>query len=299
MKSIIKNTALTVILLVAFKSLAQKDPLYTQYYNNFNLINPAYAGSQGSFIATANIRSQWSGEVGSPKTQSVSFHSPVGYGLGVGMSVINDNVFVLDETHLYADISYVVKLSEMYTLAFGIKAGGSFLNVDLLSLGIENDVLFSRNINTFNPNIGTGMYLSSNRFYASLSTLNLLETKHYNKKNNIVSSASDEMVFYFSSGYLFDLNENFKIRPSFMLRTLEGVPVSTDISANILWLDKLEFGLSHRINTSVSVLFQLRLTESIKVGYTYDTSTFSHSNFNNGSHEFSFIFNIKKTQNKF
>jgi len=143
------------------------------------------------------------------------------------------------------------------------------------------------------------MYLSSNRFYASLSTLNLLETKHYNKKNNIISSASDEMVFYFSSGYLFDLNENFKIRPSIMLRTVEGVPVSTDISANILWLDKLEFGLSHRINTSVSVLFQLRLTESIKVGYTYDTSTFSYSNFNNGSHEFSFIFNIKKPQNKF
>jgi type IX secretion system PorP/SprF family membrane protein len=297
MKNIFKNTVLVIILAIGFESFAQQDPLYTQYYNNFSLINPAYSGSHGLFTATANIRSQWAGEAGSPETQTLSLHGPAGKNVGLGLSIVNDKVFVLSETHVYADFSYSIYPSEYSTLAFGLKAGGSFLDVNLLELEIENDNLFSENLNEFNPNIGAGAFYYTDRFYASVSTVNILQTKHYNKSNAVVSSASDEMIFYFSSGYVFDLSDDFKIRPSVMLRVVNGSPLSTDISTSVLWLDKLEFGISHRINESISGLFQLRLTNNLKVGYTYDAITSNLSNYNNGSHEFSIILNIGKNKN--
>ena len=294
MKNIFKNTVFAIVLAISIQGFAQQDPLYTQYYNNFSLINPAYSGSHGLFTATANIRSQWAGEAGSPETQTLSLHGPAGKNVGLGLSIVNDKVFVLSETHVYADFSYSIEMTESSTMAFGIKAGGSFLNVDLLELGLENDNLFSENLNEFNPNMGAGIFYYTDRFFASVSTVNILQTKHYNKSNTVVSSASEAMIFYLSSGYVFDLSDDFKIRPSFMLRAVDGAPVSTDISASILWLDKLEFGISHRIDESISGLFQLRLTDNLKVGYTYDAITSDLSNYNNGSHEFSIILNIGK-----
>ncbi|WP_111706663.1 PorP/SprF family type IX secretion system membrane protein [Lutibacter citreus] len=292
MKNKLKQLVIISAFLTIYKSNAQQDPLYTQYYNNFSLINPAYSGSHGLFTATANIRSQWAGEAGSPETQTLSLHGQTGKSVGLGLSIVNDKVYVLNETHVYADFSYSIYPSENSTLAFGLKAGGSFLDVDLLKLGIENDNLFSENINQFNPNIGAGAFYYTNKFYLSISTVNILKTKRYTKSDNVVSSASDEMVFYFSSGYVFDLNDTFKLKPSVMFRAVNGSPLSTDISASILWNDKLEFGISHRVDASISGLFQIRLMDNLKIGYSYDAVTSKLSNYNNGSHEFSIILNL-------
>jgi len=298
MKNIIKQLVMVSAFLVLLKSNAQQDPLYTQYYNNFSLINPAYAGSHGLFTATANIRSQWAGEAGSPETQSLSLHGPSGKNVGLGLSIVNDKVYVLSETHLYADFSYSIYPTESSTLAFGLKAGGSFLDVDLLKLGMENDPLFTENIHEFNPNIGAGVFYYTDKWYASVSTVNILQSKHYDKNNAIVTSASEKMIFYLSSGYVFNLNDAFKLRPSFMMRAVNGSPLSTDISASILWENKLEFGISHRIDESISALFQIRLTDNLKIGYTYDATTSKLSNYNTGAHEFSIILNFGNDNNQ-
>lgn len=295
-KRIIKNILIGIVLLTALHTYGQQHPLYTQYYNNFSLINPAYSGSHGLFTATADIRSQWAGVVGGPETQTLSLHGPVGKNVGLGLSIVNDKVFVLNETHLFADFSYSIETSDNAILAFGLKAGGSFLNVDLLGLGIENDNLFSENINQFNPNFGAGVFYYTEKFYASLSTVNILKTKRYAKNSNVVSSASDEMVFYVSSGYVFDISEDFQLKPSVMMRAVNRSPLSADISASILWNNKLEFGISHRLDESISGLFQIRLTDNFKIGYTYDATISNLSNYNNGAHEFSFILNLGKTR---
>lgn len=291
MKIIIKNIAIGLFILVGVQSYSQQKPLYTQYYNNFSLINPAYSGSNGHFTTTANIRSQWVGEPGSPETQTFSSHGAVGKNVGLGLSVVHDKVFIWNNTEIFADFSYSFEVSESSTLSFGLKAGGSFLNVNLQDLGISNDPLLNGNINKFNPNLGAGVLYYNSKFYASLSTANILETTHYNE-NSIVSKASDEIIFYGSAGYVFDLGNQFKLRPSFLLRAVNGSPLSTDISASFLWNNSLEFAISHRFNTSVSGLFQVRINNNIKLGYSYDKTTNNLSNYNSGSHEISLIFDM-------
>jgi len=296
MKIISKYIGIIFIVMISLNSYSQQEPLYTQYYNNFSLINPAYAGSHGYFTNTFSVRSQWVDEPGSPKTKAMSVHGATGKNVGLGLSVVNDKVFVLNETHVYADFSYSIKASENATLAFGLKAGASFLNVDLLGLEIYDDPLFNQNISKTNPNIGVGAFFFTDRFYASLSTMNILKNTHFKRKNNIVSSASENMVYYLSSGYVFDLGKELKLKPSFLVRGVKGSPVSTDVAVNLLW-KVAEFGISHRFKESISGLFQIRLNDSLKLGYTYSGYTQNIGNYNSGSHEVSLIFDINKKSN--
>ncbi|WP_111706668.1 PorP/SprF family type IX secretion system membrane protein [Lutibacter citreus] len=298
MKIISQYICIIILILNSFNGFSQQDPLYTQYYNNFSLINPAYAGSHGYFTATASIRSQWAGEDGAPKTEAISVHGATGKNVGLGLSIVNDKVFVLSEKHIYADFSYALKVSEKSTLAFGIKAGASFLNIDLLELEIFNDPLLNENINQTNPNIGVGAFYYSDKFYVSLSTINLLESTRYEKRN-VVTSANKNIVAYLSSGYVFDLSKEFQLRPSFLIRAVNGAPLTTDVSASFLWNNLLEIGISHRFDESISGLFQIRLNEYLKLGYTYDSSTQNIGNYTSGAHELSIIVNLNKSSSKF
>ena len=291
MKIIIKNITVVFFVLIGLQSYSQQEPLYTQYYNNFNLINPAYSGSNGHLTATANIRNQWAGEAGSPETQTFSIHGAAGKNVGVALSVVHDEVFIWKNTDVFADFSYALQVSETATVAFGLKAGGSLLNVNLQELGIDDDPNLSENINQFNPNIGVGVLYYTDKLYASLSTVNILETKHYDE-NSSTSTASDNMVVYLSAGYVLDLGNDFKLRPSFLVRAVNGSPLSTDISASILWNNRLEFGVAHRLDESISGMFQVRVNNSIKAGYSYDSLTNNLSNYNNGSHEISLVFDL-------
>ena len=282
---------LITLVLISLQSFGQQSTLYTQYYNNFSILNPAYVGSQGVFTSTLNSRTEWAGEEGGPQTYSFSLHGPSGKKVGLGLSIINDKISVLSETHVFADFSYSVATSDNSTLAFGLKAGGSFLDVDLLQLGIEEDPLFAENINQFNPNIGAGAYYYNDKFYASLSTINILDTKRNDLDNSIVSSASDRMVFYMSSGYIFDMGGSIKLRPSVMFRTANGSPSATDLAASLIWNDAIEFGISHRFDVATSALVQINISDNLKLGYAYDAITSDLSDFVSGSHEISLVIN--------
>ena len=134
MKHIIYKIFIVAVLLVVNTLYAQQDPSFTLYQYNMNVINPAYAGINGITEANLNFRSQWVNLEGSPETQSFSIGIPVNDKIGVGLSIVNDKVFVLNETDAYIDFSYRVQVSDNINLYLGLKAGGSFINIDLNSL---------------------------------------------------------------------------------------------------------------------------------------------------------------------
>ena len=156
MKHFKQSSLIVFLILLTSAAFAQQDPSYTLYQYNMNVINPAYAGINETSELNINFRSQWINLKGSPETQSMSFDIPVNDKIGLGLSVINDKVFVLNETDVYIDFSYRVQLTDNTNLFMGFMAGGSCINIDLNSLGIMNDPVFSENVNNFNPNVCIG-----------------------------------------------------------------------------------------------------------------------------------------------
>lgn len=293
MKLSIKYMYATVIMLFCIKSYAQQDPSFTMYQMNMNIVNPAYAGSEENIQATMLIKSQWVGIKGAPNMQTLSISSPLGKNMGLGVSVVNDEFNVSKETDVYVDFSYKLKVSEKNSLFLGLKGGGSFFNVDLQSLQVK-DPLFSKNVSQFNPNFGVGAYLKAENYYATLSVPVLLQSKRYEKEGGVVTTASDKPHFYLGGGYRFDFEGSSKmsLSPSFMMRYVNGVPLSLDFTAVVGLFDKVEFGVSHRLKESFSGLLMFQFIKQFKLGYAYEHAMNDISKYSSGSHEFILKFNF-------
>ncbi len=266
---------------------AQQDPHFSMYRYNMNVINPAYAGTYGSLETLFSVRSQWVGVRDAPETFNFNINSPIKDKIGVGLSVISDRVFILEETHLYADFSYRIQISDNIDIHGGIKAGGTFLNVDLSELGINNDALFTENINVFNPNIGVGFYLKAPKYYVTLSAPALLKNDRFEKEGVAPSEASDDISLFLGGGYDVKLSEAFILKPSVLGRAVSGSPVSIDLTASGLYKERFELGTNYRLDESITIFTTVGfLNRAINFGYAYEITTSDVGDFNsNGSHE--------------
>jgi type IX secretion system PorP/SprF family membrane protein len=265
---------------------AQQDPNFTLYNFNMNLINPAYAGSSGEKEISLGYRSQWIGVSEAPNTQALTYTTPLKNNLGLGVSVMRDQVFVLQETDIAVDVSYKLKISETHDLYFGVKAGGSFINIDLNKAGASGaDPLFVQNESFFNPQFGAGAYLRHDDFYISISSPNFLNGKRYVKQGNAPKAAVDNLHMYYGAGYHFSVNDNVQITPGVMYRNTDGAPSSTDLNATVKY-NKIEAGMNYRVDEMYSIFTMFNIIDNVKFGAAYDFTTSKINQVNdNGSME--------------
>ncbi|SHG36681.1 PorP/SprF family type IX secretion system membrane protein [Flagellimonas flava] len=288
-----KSIIIAVLAAVGITKLAsgQQDPQYTQYMLNTIVVNPAYAGAGNVLSVSALHRSQWIGLDGAPETQTLSIQSPLSEKLGIGLSVVNDNIGdgTVQETYFDVALSYTIPASRYGSLAFGLNVGGDFLNVDfsrLINYGVETNL---PNVDSkFSPNVGVGVYYYQEKFYAGLSVPSLLETEHFDNSSTGTSFlAKERMNYYFISGYQFDLNRDLVLRPGFLLKAVSGGPVQFDLTTNLTFNDKFSVGAAYRLNSAVSALFGVKFAEKFLLGLAYDveTTALGSTQFNDGSFE--------------
>ena len=61
-----------IVQLIYVDTFAQRDPQYTQYMYNMNVVNPAYAGSKEAFSLGFLYRYQWVSLDGEPSMLTLS-----------------------------------------------------------------------------------------------------------------------------------------------------------------------------------------------------------------------------------
>ncbi len=297
--NIYKIAALLSITLLSFQSFAQQDPQFTQYMYNMSVINPAYATAEEGILNLGGFyRTQWVGFEGAPKTGSFFAHTPINDKIELGLSFTNDNIGdIVNENNVFADFAYVLPVGVESKISFGVKAGFTFFDAIfddfvLQSGNVSTDVAFNENISKAFPNIGIGAFFFSNNYYLGLSAPNMLTTKHIENENGIKATGVQDIHFFFTGGYIFDINPNLKFKPAFMAKAVKGAPMAMDITANVLVNEKLEAGLGYRLGDAVSALVNFRITPDLKIGYAYDYTTSNLGNFNSGSHEIFILFNV-------
>jgi type IX secretion system PorP/SprF family membrane protein len=275
---------------------AQQDPQYTQYMYNTTMINPAYAGSRGTLNVFGMYRTQWVGLEGAPKTANISISTPLGdSGLGLGVNFMNDRLGAMEENNIAVDLAYAININYNYKLAFGLKGTANLLNVDYTKLTIYHptDPVAQENIsNKFNPNIGAGLYLYSDRAYLGISVPNFLTQDRYD--DNEVNTMRQKAHFYLMGGYVFELGRDVQFKPAVLAKAISGSPLQVDATANFLFYEKFTLGAAYRWDASVSALAGFQVTKGLFVGYAYDFETTQLRHYNSGSHEVFLRFELFK-----
>jgi type IX secretion system PorP/SprF family membrane protein len=294
MKVFIKILILVLVMLVAKPSMAQQLPQFTQYMYNTIAINPAYAGSRETLTIVGLHRNQWAGFPGAPTTQTLSIHSPLrNEKIGLGFSLINDELGFENHVYMYGDFSYTIKLNEISKLAFGVKAGFTSFNLDkrLFELNPEDQLI--QNIeDRWTPNIGAGVMWHWERGYLGLSAPRLINN---NYSTDSGYKALERVSYYFTGGYVFNIGYTTKFKPAYMIKATNGASLSIDASANFLFYEKLWLGAAYRFNDTAGALgfmADFQVLRDWRIGYTFELPTSEIRPYTHGTHEFIIMFEV-------
>lgn len=281
---------LTFLISSSIESKAQQDAMYTQYMFNSLAINPAYAGSRNVISTTLLHRNQWTGINGAPETTTFTIDAPISNNkIGLGLQIFNDRLGISNTTGAVVSTAYRIRMDKA-TLSFGLQGGisnfrSNFLDVNY-SEGGPLDPAFVENVNAMQFNFGTGVYYNSDKFFVGLSVPTLVPNRISKNSTAITNNPSrQEMHLFFTSGYVFDLNEDFKFKPSFLVKAVRGAPIEGDLNATIWIKEFIGLGAQYRTNADVSGLLEVQLNKQLRFGYAYDHSITRLRNFNSGSHE--------------
>lgn len=302
-----KNIISFIVLISCFVVNAQQDPHYTQYMYNQSILNPGYTTNDLGIVNFGAInRSQWASSVGAPKSFTFFAHAPLSKKIEVGFSLISDNTGdgIVKENNFYADIAYILDINDDHKLSFGLKAGFTNFNSsfdgfnfpddDLIAGSITNDPAFQNQSKIF-PNLGAGAFFFTDKYYLGAAAPNLLKTKQLESVEGIERLGSEEIHFFFTGGYVFNINTNLKLKPAFMTKVVQGSPVVLDTSINVLFNNRFEGGLAYRTNDAVSAMFNIKATTSLRIGYAYDYTLSNLGNFNAGTHEIMVLYDLDLT----
>ncbi|MHA6281466.1 PorP/SprF family type IX secretion system membrane protein [Salinimicrobium sp. CAU 1759] len=293
--SFIKIFTVACITLFSLKGNAQQDPMYTQYMYNMSVINPAYAIDDLGMLNVGGIyRNQWAGIEGAPETANFFAKTGLTERLEAGLSIVHDEIGdIVKENNLYADVNYILPVSETSKLSFGVKAGVTFFDADLTRLTTnQGGDPAMQNISEAFPNFGVGAYWFGDNYYVGLSAPNIFTSKHLENETGLARLGEENIHYFLTGGYVFDLNQNLKLKPAFMARAVEGAPLSVDVTANVLLYNRFEAGVAYRFDETISGLVNFRVTPELRIGYAYDYTTGNLSDFNDGTHEIMVLFDL-------
>lgn len=301
-------------------AVAQQRPHYTQYILNNYIINPALAGIENYTDVKISHRHQWLGIQDAPVTTYITVSSPIrkkDYRItatsfavdgenprgkvyaesyeaapqhgGWGMTVLNDQTGPLNRFSLYGTYSYHMGLGAQTSLAMGVSAG--FINNSLnagklfFDYPVDPAVAGSGYINTIRPDIITGLWLYSARYFAGLSVHQILPQGLGFSNDTLKADRKSYPTTFVTAGYKFFLSDDVSFIPSGVLRHISPLPLGIDINAKFQYRDLLWAGAGYRVNDGFAAMLGISVSNKFNIGYAYDYTTSKLQGFTNGSHE--------------
>lgn len=295
----------SLCLLMCNNSLfAQFEPQFSQYMFNEMFINPAYAGSRDNISLTGAYRNQWVGIEGAPITQTLSAHAPLKMKrIGVGLSLLNDKIGVTHDMGAFASYAYRLPVHDDAVLSMGLQMGLINHQEKLLEIKTQDygDASFSSNTPKLNlPNFGFGLYYFNKNYYAGLSIPRFLQNKIDVLSSKMVTNDLNMSYwhYYLMGGYVHDLTDELKLKPTLMVKAVSGAPLEADLGFHMLIKETVWVGVSYRTEDSWAAILSYQITKQLRAGYSYDYTTTPLQNYNSGTHEVTIGYDFSFDKNK-
>lgn len=294
-----KITLLFITLALVTQMFAQQTTQRTQFYLNRLSLNPAVAGTQEKIPLLVHVRQQWIGIDEAPTTQTFSANGYTGKNLGMGVVIFNDVAGPTRNTGLSISGAYHLKLTnerENNTwLSFGLSGNlyQYFFDADKLQTEEPNDIAIDRLLaegGRLTPDVSAGIYINNERWYVGMSALNLIQSETDIFSGDL-NPNSIRRIYYLMAGYKHNVNNNFAIEPSALSKYTSAGVFQGDFMMKGYY-QKHYLGVLYRTSDAVAAILGLNIKGIFEVGYSYDLTVSDISDYSNGTHEFTLVFNL-------
>ncbi len=296
---------LAILCLSGLTGFTQQLPYFRNHSFNLQTLNPASISLKEMPDIMIDHRAQWTGFSGSPRISTISGKYGFRDDMSAGASIMSDNYGVTQKLDFSINYAYILK-TENFNLSFGL----AWTLTQFKLLGSEmtiyeaNDQIINQNIDdkTWKPDANAGIMISSEKYFAGFSILQLFKTKYtfYDNSNQIPGLIRNQRHFYITGGYkISDSNDTHNLTPTLNLYFAKGSPFKFDLIANYTY--KNAFLTSLNFSKGDALV--------LTAGYKYDRFIFTYSfdmvlsrirNVSSGAHEICigvFLYKNKKDNN--
>lgn len=269
-----KNISFYIFFLLPVVCWAQQDITFSLYSFNSAILNPAHAGTFDQTEVYALGRLQWVGVEGAPRSYSVTANIPFSAKAGLSAGVLLDEVGPTQRRVGYMDFGSNVKLTNKLHLSFGLRGKVTSYNVGLtrLSTTEAGDISYLQNINQAAIfNVGAGMTIYSDRFYAGFSSPTIMERSFSNINADVVL---EQRHFFGYMGYRFKIAERLEFNPSVLVKQTENAPLDLDLNFMLVFDKKIAVSgmFSHRDGVGVNLFYDISKRVRLAIAMEYPTT---------------------------
>lgn len=290
----------SVMLLADLK--AQQLPQYTQYMLNQFAINPAFAGVEEFAEVRSDNRYQWIGITDAPRTYVLTVNGPLKVkNMGLGMNLFTDIVGPTRRVGLNFSYAYHIKLNKETKMSLALSAGVLQWGIDGHKLVLHDsgdESLLTQYQTTYVPDFGAGVLIHNKKFYLGVAVPQLYESK-INLYPGTQTTGKLVMHFNVNGAYKFDIGDDFKVEPSFLLKYETPAPFKLDVGARVIYKEQLWLGGAYRHNDAYTALLGVMIKNYLMIGYSYDFPTTNIRKYSSGTHEIMLGLRFSRKQNRY
>jgi type IX secretion system PorP/SprF family membrane protein len=282
---------------------SQQESQFTNFMNNYLMLNPGYAGAREVPSITLLHRSQWMGFEGAPTSQILSFNSPFfNKSVGFGLSVFHRTAGITRTFSGTMAYSYNLKLTEDFSVRIGLQGSLRYLGIDFGSDKVilrdytDPSASGANDAQQYTGNFGAGAFAMYKDFYLGVSVPAFLSNEiGFNSATQV--TAVEKPHYYLMAGGIFRMNDKLRLRPAILGKYVENAPLDLDVNLSVLFENEVSVGLSYRtggsgIGESIDLLMFYQINRALGLGLAYDFSMSEIARQQSGSFEALLRFDI-------
>jgi len=300
------------ILFLLGEVFAQQMPVYSQYFINGFVLNPALAGSDGTVKWQLSARDYMIGIKESPKTVTASVNGrllrqrasvkngkPSSHSGKVGMGglVYSDYNGLMNRIGLQYSYAYHIDFFRSQ-LSLGLTASLSQTRIDANKLNFsEPEPLLREGFGNlaYVPDAGLGVFYKKQEYYIGLTASNLFQRSI--RFGEFGYNYVLYRHYFLLGGTSFDAGVDAYIAPAFLLKATNGL-YQGEFSTRYSYKDDFWLALTYRTPQVAALMVGIRARE-LFISYTYEYNLNTIRSFSFGAHELCLTYRIGDTKRRY
>ena len=269
--------------------LAQEQRVFSQFFMNPYIYNPAYVGVEGHTALFVMYRGQYSSLPGGPTFSHATFHTPLKGGLGVGGLVFNESEGgILNTSGFKVSAGYLAAFDKKHYLRFGMSLGAGTTSLDDSDPGISADIFGDpafANLSNKYLIADFGVTYHFDHFNFGLSIPNLIGREVISAESFSPVKISPLDNILLKMNYRGHISHDFAIEPHILYR-YSNITTSQYEAAVIMHLKHIVWvGASYREGAGINALVGFKIKEKMGIGYAFELGNADISSITGNTHE--------------